>query len=114
MRFPVSIRAQLYHRHPWRAKQRHFPFDRVVISWVAMTRSRAHRVTLVLLAAAGLCGGCNNLRRTGGARQASAADSFRPPRLDFPRLLEPQPLPAARVLHIFFTSNVVGDIEPCG
>jgi hypothetical protein len=71
---------------------------------------------ILLLAAAVLGASCNMIRRPRGSRRAlrKAADSFRPPALELPQLTAPQPLPAARVLDIFFTSTVVGDLEPCG
>ena len=72
------------------------------------------RVLLPLALIAALAGAsCRSIRPT-RARAGSAAASFIPPKLELPDLVEPQPIPAARVLHIFFVSNVTGDIEPCG
>jgi hypothetical protein len=45
----------------------------------------------------------------GAANKAKASP---PPRL--PELTPPEPTPAARVVHLFFTSNVDGEFEPCG
>jgi hypothetical protein len=43
-----------------------------------------------------------------------AAEAFRPPPVELPELAAPKPVPAERVLHIFFTSNVAGELGPCG
>jgi hypothetical protein len=37
-----------------------------------------------------------------------------PSPLDLPTLQQPAPLPAERVVDIFYTSNVAGEAEPCG
>lgn len=34
--------------------------------------------------------------------------------LDLPRLKEPARVPAQRVVHLLYTSNVDGEAEPCG
>ena len=34
--------------------------------------------------------------------------------LELPRLLKPVPRPAARVVHLLYTSSVDGELEPCG
>ncbi len=41
-------------------------------------------------------------------------DAYRPPGVELPELKAPSPLPAARVLHLLFSANVVGELEPCG
>jgi len=66
-----------------------------------------------LLLAAGLAAGCNT-RLTAGGSTAALHDSRRPKSLDLPQLVAPQPVAAARVVHLFFTANVAGEIEPCG
>jgi hypothetical protein len=72
---------------------------------------RAGLSLALLLAFAGA--GCRSIRPT-RARAGSTAAPFTPPKLELPQLVAPAPLPAARVLHLFFVSNVTGDLEPCG
>jgi hypothetical protein len=68
-----------------------------------------------------LAGGCHRRARAKGpgvagpARVGAPAAKRRPtPKLDLPNLTAPEALPARRTLHLFHTSNVVGEIEPCG
>ncbi len=37
-----------------------------------------------------------------------------PVKVDLPRLVRPDPVAAARVVNVLYTTNVVGDAEPCG
>ena len=36
------------------------------------------------------------------------------PTLELPTLNKPKPLPAERIVHLLYTSNVAGEAEPCG
>jgi hypothetical protein len=72
------------------------------------------RALLPLALLAALAGaGCRSIRPS-GPRAGSTAEHFTPPKLELPQLVEPRPLPASRVLHLFFVSNATGDLEPCG
>jgi hypothetical protein len=78
-----------------------------------MSRSAVLLVSFLAVAVAVALGaGCHGSPRS--SRRAPAVDGFRPPQLSLPTLVAPRPLPAARVLHLLYTSNVVGDLEPCG
>ena len=74
-----------------------------------MVRSAVLPVSFLAVA---LLAGC--ARSHHGPRRGPEPDGFRPPALALPTLVAPQPLPAARVLHVLYTSNVVADLEPCG
>jgi len=37
-----------------------------------------------------------------------------PFKLDLPRLVKPEALAAAKVVHLVYTTNVDGELEPCG
>jgi len=49
-----------------------------------------------------------------GKAAPSRADGAAVPRIELPELAAPVPLPAKRVLNLFYSSNVMGDAEPCG
>jgi hypothetical protein len=71
-----------------------------------MRFSKCHFVVAVALLAASC-----SCRGSGGE---PVADVFRPPPLELPELAAPKPVSADRILHIFFTSNVAGELDPCG
>ena len=66
-------------------------------------------VSLLLLGPAGCPG-----ERRAPFRSEPRAKAEPLPKVELPRLAAPSPLPAARVLHLFYTANVVSDAEPCG
>lgn len=52
--------------------------------------------------------------KQGQAAKPAPAKRPQPTPLDLPTLERPAPLPAERVVDIFYTSNVAGEAEPCG
>jgi hypothetical protein len=53
-------------------------------------------------------------RRAPTAPAPPAPKKPQPVTLELPTLTPPEPLPAQRVVDIFYTSNVAGEAEPCG
>jgi hypothetical protein len=68
---------------------------------------------LFALLALGAWAACNlNLKPKG--RRAEAARAGGAPLPDLPDLAKPEPLPAERVVHLLYTTNNDGEVEPCG
>jgi hypothetical protein len=56
--------------------------------------------------------GCPGERRRTAPPKPARAEP--PPKVELPQLTAPAPLPAARVVQLFYSANVVSDAEPCG
>ncbi len=72
----------------------------------------SHRCHAALIGALLLLGACTRERAAGAPPKAPEPPPLPLPAL--PELTRPEPLPARRVLHLFHTSNVAAEAEPCG
>ena len=68
----------------------------------------------ILLIIAGVATSSCQTERKGPARPKVVRERPRVAPPDLPALERPAPLPAERVVELFYTSNVGGDAEPCG
>ena len=48
------------------------------------------------------------------SQPAKAAPKAPPPQARLPELRPPAEVPGKRVVHVFFTSNADGELDPCG
>ena len=76
-----------------------------------MLRITSIFISIGLVSAAG----CVNEAPTSTPAPATKAVKQAPaPALELPTLKKPEPLPAKRIVHLLYTSNVAGEAEPCG
>jgi hypothetical protein len=78
-----------------------------------MLRTVSFIISVVLLSAAG-CTTEDPASTPDPAKKAVNLSQAPVPALQLPELKKPTPLPAERIVHLLYTSNVAGEAEPCG
>lgn len=78
-----------------------------------MLRTVSFIISVVLLSAAG-CATEDPSSTPAPAQKAANLKQAPAAALQLPELKKPAPLPAERIVHLLYTSNVAGEADPCG